>query len=132
MSVSTNGILFYGFPVDDESADHERIHDATREDDYEDWVAKLYGWDGASPRYAFEWEKQNPSPVTVGLHCSDGFTMYYVAIEQSEVVAHRGYPELVERLEAQPDWNDKLDDFCKRAGLTKPERYGWYVASWWC
>jgi hypothetical protein len=148
MSTSTDGILFYGFLIDEDSELSEKLSslgDDIDEDDENaplaeepsDVVAKLYGWDGKSPQYDFEWEREHPSPITIGMHCSDSCPMYYIAIKASEVVASRGYPEKI-TMQVQPGWDGVLNDFFqrlyKRFQLEPPAEpvvLGWYLVSWW-
>ena len=162
MGVSTNGIVFYGFLINEDEdeafeqfaplfnritgrSDEDADEDADEDEgvyvdvDVDEIVAKLYGWDGENPQYCFEWENEHPSPITIGMHCSHEYPMYYVAIKASEVTAYRGHPKsLNEVLSIQPKlgeptWNDLLCDFCERAGITPPpsDKFGWFVVSMW-
>lgn len=150
MGTSTDGILFYGFLVEDEEALHDRLsgvgpdddddNDVSEDDDdvseeHSSMVAKLYGWDGKNPKYDWDWEKKHPSPVTIGTHCSGDCPMYYVAIAASEVTARRGYPEAVST-ETKPEWDAILTDFMSKLsdkfGMELPKvKFGWYLASMW-
>lgn len=140
MGTSTDGIVFYGFPVEEGEATHQRIWELCGEYDEDDdtdvlepdeVVAKLYGWDETKLKYSFQWEKEHPSPVTIGMHCSCDYKMYYIAIKESEVTANRGYAKEFTPV-TQPGWDDTLRDFCDRAGIQPPEKFGWYVVSMWC
>lgn len=106
------------------------------------------GWDSTPKDYTPEeqgiideycafWKKQRElaaeSPVEVGSHCSCECPMPYVCIRASEVTAHRGDAIEIKSLEAKPEWDAQLKDFCKLMGIKvgnkKPR---WWLVSMWC
>jgi hypothetical protein len=146
MGQSTDGILFYGFPIEEDTANGNVIAglspegdeperpenlDADVDYDYSDqdtiW-AKKFGLKGG---YKEVWKHQETYPVTIGRHCSGDYPMYYVAIKESELTANRGYPQEVKSLEVNLAWKHQLIEFCKVYGLEPPAKFGWYLASYW-
>lgn len=108
MSVSSDGILFYGCLMPE-------------------------GW--KSPE---EWDGEVPDEfgITLGWHCSDRYPMPYLAITETHTIAWRGYPKQVNDLfnthpeSAQDEWIRRFKKFSKQTGI-KLEPLGWYLASWW-
>ena len=124
MGVSTDAILFYGFPVDDGGPNHEIICgsdlDADDElDEDEIWRRKF-----ALPPEVAVWQHQDKYPVTVGTHCSGDCPLHYVAVKKSEITASRGYPEEIKSLDVNPKWDRQLLEFCKVWGLKPPKKFG--------
>ena len=134
MGTSTNGILFYGFPVNEDDKNQEILSGADEHGDYNDdefdldvlWAEKF----GLDPKNHGEiWKHQQHYPVKIGFHCSDSYPMHYVAVRKSEVVSNRGYPKRVKALEVDPAWDKQIKDFCTKFGLKPPKEFGWWVAS---
>jgi hypothetical protein len=115
MTTSTDGILFYGYhlPEDTEWNIEEREE---------------------------LWDDDNP--VLVGSHCSDESPMYYVYVQESQTIAPRGLPREVTSLTARYFWDDQLHKFIEKHDLPPPNQevneyggetsgIGWWLASYW-
>ena len=132
MGVSTNGILFYGFPLDEETS---------YIDDWEDIYTEKKGVvvpiesiseaeDGVYSSYwAAQREKIKEAECEVGTYCSGEYPMLYVAISSSHKVAYRGDAVRIESLEIQSDWREKLEAFCEVMEILWEEP-GWYLVSY--
>lgn len=132
MGTSTDAILFYGFPIDDGSDNHEVLTGfGENEDDGMDedelWRKKFN-----LPEDVDVWQHQKTHPVTIGGHCSCDCRMYYVSIKKSELTANRGCPKKVKTLDIDAKWDEQLNEFCKVYGLKPPKSYGWHLVSDWC
>jgi hypothetical protein len=71
--------------------------------------------------------------VTWGWHCSDAAPMRYLAIEESEVTAWRGYPVPLPSTATPLQWEDVLNEELERHGVEPPEgenQPGWWIVSW--
>jgi hypothetical protein len=66
-------------------------------------------------------------------HCSIAHTMWFAAIDKTEVCAHRGYPEEItgQDLSRNPEWDAKLQAFCNKHNLMAAGKPGWWMASYW-
>lgn len=115
MGVSTDGILFYGFPIEEGSDLHDRITEEDSEDQSEDKIAwlKEYG--------------NSDLGISIGTHCSYEYPMYY--LYSKEVTAARGYPKELD-VTVDPMWNKNFQAFCKKYQIPwiKPK---WWLASLW-
>lgn len=118
MGVNTNAILFWGFAVDEDSPTHEQIEDEGEDDG---------PMPGTLARLSYMGD--DDGGVTIGHHCSDGCTMYYVAIKASEQTAYRGH--VVEaKMDQAPEWPDMLRAFCDKYAIEMPEPK-WLLVSYW-
>lgn len=122
MGVSTDAKLFYGFPIDEDSKAHEMIADYDGDGAEDKPKGASLGWLANSG--------ESDCGVTIGYHCSDEVTMYYVAIEKSEKTACRGYPEPIKDLKPGDDWHRRIQSFCEAYGI-KPGKIGWWMCSYW-
>jgi len=141
MGVSTDAILFYGICFEELGTGEYPWEIGY--DGYDEWMASLYGLEPPEgdyseetrPKYNRYWnEKQKilkGTGLEIGYHCSDQYTMYYLTVKDSEIRAHRGYPESLKTLEIGEDWDAKIRDFCERADFGKDENVGWWLVSWW-
>lgn len=118
--------------------DHVPFEESTRENELWDAWYKEH-----KPRVQAFW-KEEPEfveelldGITVGTHCSGSCPMYYIAIDESSATARRGYPlafdndELAETPERLAGWDAKLRAFCEMAGIEPPEKFQWFLASYW-
>jgi hypothetical protein len=139
MGTSTDGILFYGFPIEEDGANANVLAGLTPEgeeiepevDDYdpsdEDSVwAEKFGL-----KEEAVWEHREKYPVEIVHHCSSEYPMYGIAVRESHLSTRRGHPKEVKSFEVQPNWDSRLRGFCKVYGLVPPEKFGWYLASYW-
>ncbi len=120
MSVSTDAILFYGYTFDPEDDDTGEAVTAVVEKADED----------------YDWSKTigNAYGVILGRHGSAEYPMPYLAIEESETQAARGYPERIDPHALA--WGRGLDERLRAAA----EAYGlsiegkepsWWLVSYW-
>jgi hypothetical protein len=142
---STNGILCYGFclPYEDEPIPWLQIEGEDDEEmEFDEFLAKLEGLEKPTADY-----KEDPKPhkaywkakdelaakvgVTLVYHCSGDYSMYILAIRESEYTASRGYPKgLGQGLPDTVEWRDRLKAFCERAGIRFAEPQ-WILCSMW-
>jgi len=123
MGMSTDGILFWGItfeegecPWDNETFDYDR-------DEWERYACQRLGFKDKSELYDVEDEVG----VTLGIHCSYDYPMYYLAVKDSEQTANRGYP-VDAKFEVGADWQEKMKEFCEALDIpvTNPR---WILAS---
>ena len=82
--------------------------------------------------------KKLQQDVELGRHCSGDYPMYYISIEEAHHQAGRGYPtelapeDLVVSVEKRAEWDARLKAFCEMAGIEIPEKFGWFLVSYWC
>lgn len=123
MGISTNAYFAYGFAVDDESADHEKVADYLAIDDETDY-------DEPSSLTKLE-ENYN---ITIIEHGSGDEPLYIVAVASTFIGAGRGYPKLIEPKTISGLKQKEADKLLQRAaehlGITcsKPM---WVLASYW-
>lgn len=142
MSVETDAILCYGFPLtDDDGCEEislsERFPGHTVENDIDECIASIYGHKALKD---FDVNKYNTDAVyretceenwsnarkivntcgiTIVKHCSNSYPLYLVVATDSVSIAGRGYPhELGQNIESVASWKDVLEDFCKRTNIT--------------
>ncbi len=119
MGVSTNAIIFYGIDLDSEDPDIEDIVYDSEKGEYID-----------------------SEFVGIDMHCSCSYPMYYVYIKESQIVASRGYPVILDKKPIMPDlprvyakiewgeWNTLIEAFCKEHNLPYKEPQ-WLLCSMW-
>lgn len=128
MGVSTDALLVYGFPVDEDDVPGgedpwEQMEDTLLEKLVgftEKWVA------GGSGYFARRGEAEELMGVEIVGHCSNEETMYFIAT--SKIRAWRGSPEKIEEL--VPGDDVKLRAAAEVLGIKNPE-IGFWLASWW-
>lgn len=115
MGISTDAILFYGFPL---GLDEGEIP--------EEWEADWLSVDGDAE--AFLKERGYSGGVEIGIHCSYDYPIYYAAAK--ETVARRGRVMAIadHDLEDTSKADKELDAFCKALGLPN-QQYGWFLVS---
>lgn len=130
MSISSDGILFYGFLIDEDKQEElERLfdYDETGIEEPEEYYAmKVLNKGKVSYEEYSELDKKEPCEI--GMHCSYDYPMYYVGIKESELRAWRGYPKKIESFDINKKWNQQIKDFCKIMGIEYQEP-DWYLAS---
>ncbi len=150
MGTSTNGILFYGFPLEDDIGETE--HSWLDEDGDGEWEyhylehfgvtsPSIVDYDNKTPEekaaqkiyYERRRELLEAAGCEIDYHCSCDYSMYYVAFKAKNFTAYRG-----DAVEVTGDMLDiprvvegKLRDFCKIMGI-KWEQPKWYLVSLWC
>lgn len=152
MGVSTDAILFWGYCLDGDGVypwNAEADDDGDEADadlDPEERYALAVGvkppiaeWNDKDEKikadYHRFWDEKRKaaakSRCTVGYHCSDECSMYYVAIKKSETKAHRGYPKNIKSLEVGDDWEQKLRAYCEVMGIKTRQKPKWWLVSYW-
>jgi hypothetical protein len=118
---STDAILCYGIPLEEDydfdEAFSGKIKDEDLEEDY------ISGWT------ASEYLEKETDCVLIS-HCSCDYPMFILSVEESKIRAWRGDPKEVTSLDVKPEWNEKIQKVADLMGLSgKP---GWWLASDWC
>lgn len=133
MGVSTNGILVFGTPIDEESDSLSFLKEF--DNDFDTFVDSLSGL----PRWGeknHDWNKthnfRNNYPIDLTLHCSLDYPMYILSIRGTQTTAYRGYVEIIDPndLVVSKDKIDKLKVFCDEYGIEWQEPK-WYLVSMW-
>jgi len=148
MGVSTDGILFYGICLPEESYEWS--------DDSNCFIEEKLGLKDQSGlfdehgEYAVEegteeherrkklWHKHKDRCMAarkelganVDIHCSYNYPMNYIFAEGSRIRASRGYPEEVKSLEVKPEWDVNIRKLCDILGV-EYEQPKWYLVSMW-
>lgn len=141
MGVSTDGILFYGLIWDDEY-DFESVPDTY------DWPEVIAKQRGIPFEDYLPYDQRKPIEaefgVNFGHHGSDGWSVPYIYVVESQTTAWRGSPQKIDKQFTHAacldtttktfDWNAKLDNFIAALGLEDDvadlER-AWWLCSWW-
>jgi hypothetical protein len=111
VSVSTDGIYFFGLCSDDESLELE---------EYDNWSWK--------EQEAFEKEYG----VKIGRHCSGDYPMYYLAVTDTKTTAWRGGPQKITPMGISPAWEKTINEAADKIGWPKDDRdIGWWLTSYW-
>lgn len=115
MGVSTNAMLYYGIPFEE---DDERLEydENSEEEEQHELAQALY-------------ESTDLGGVTIETHCSYDFPMYIASIDSH--VAYRGEPVRIKTL-TTPSAHEraKLQAFAKKYKLDY-SKAGWYLCSMW-
>lgn len=132
MGVSTDGILFYGIGLGEDSLDEYRenwTHEEWDEEFYKRAGSLLYPAEGY---YEAQQEARKKWGVEIGIHCSYDYSMYYIALISHNHSASRGYPEEItpEMIAVPADADEKIRAFCELMGIPF-EQPKWYLASLW-
>jgi hypothetical protein len=160
MGVSTNGILVYGIPFPEE---YVFPWNDESDSEPEEWWLKHLGYtppfeiyedgeyiNGVRPpdrmvdeyyNHRMDFLKKNPLPVSIEIHCSCDYPMYFVTLKHLVQTSHRGYPSIVNMgCLSVPDQDKKtIIDFCEKY-LKPMNDYDefpemepkLYLASLWC
>lgn len=119
MSTSTDAILCYGIPLDE-----DQVIDADGEPLL--WVEDFTAWLCRSiPRARIS--SLNLALVT---HCSGDCPRYILSIRDSKMVASRGDVVFVLKLDTRPEWENQLRIACEMLGL-KQMTGNWCLVSYW-
>ncbi len=121
MSISSDGIFFYGLIWKDEeppwgSPTPDELQKASGEPEWEDLFEARSG------------QKLADSPVVAAIHCSFSCPMPLVAIQETLVYGYRGYPKQAKSLTVKLEWEGQLRKFCDIMGIEWQEP-AWWVAS---
>jgi hypothetical protein len=142
MGVSTDAILFYGFPFGDEGEEFP-WHKDQYDNDWVQYYAEKIGIPIPTEEYSEEtkkifsefWNKRNKAveecECEIGIYCSYDYPMLYAAIQRFTVTTWRG--DCNEVNTNRPVWPkeiDKLRDFCKLMGIEFQEPK-WYMVRLW-
>jgi hypothetical protein len=148
MGVSTDAILFYGYCWDEPRDMPESWEDtvAVRRGAKNPWDS--YQWAGGEAMS--RWCRENKEALDdwyrakeavekefgcdIHYHCSGDFSIPYVSVEASRVVALRGYPQQIKMPPEQdtPLWDRQLEKFLSELEIEKPqEAPAWWLVSYW-
>jgi hypothetical protein len=156
MSVSSDAVLFYGYCWEDEeqlfSDDEEwtdRIYrnrgfvdpfDSYHEPEslsYSERSAHYSAWadenrSAMDARYSHLKDIRTEFPCEIGYHGSGEWSVPYIYIVESQTLAYRGGPQVIESLVSQHLWNVKLDEFMDALSIEPPQAVPqWWLASYW-
>ena len=134
MGISTDAILCYGIQVEDLdervlSEPYPELPDdllAQLQEDFsaDELLAALYGW-RPSAEDPYAWSALKTLPVALEPHCSEEHRRHVLTIPSSVTRAYRGYPESIENLNVESQWDKVLQDACRRLGLTYTQPRWW-------
>jgi len=148
MSVSTDGILFFGFTFHEEDADSENLSTkpAWFEIDWEEFYVTKKGLTKPSEKYPpnrdpeleAAWDKYytakrdmlKAEPCTVAFHGGEGCWALFVTVKGGYLRASRGYPKKVTMFTGSPSWFEQIKTFCQIMEIDFQEP-AWYLASYW-
>ena len=126
MGVSTDGILVYGIPMEEEFNFMGELYT-------DEYIDHLLGVEEC------EWDvrrdARNACPVEIVSHCSYDYPMYIVALTGTRIWASRGYPVEVdpEKLNIDPEKIKEYHKFITDKGIPVPEGETphWVLCSMW-
>ena len=158
MSVSTDGIIFYGWLFEE---GHEFPWDLPDDGDFdgdmEKWWRSVNGYKplfelytddgyagGKKPiqmkidqyySHQHEWEEANPLPFELVDYCSDECPIYALAVKGTVLTANRGYPKPFSPYNLSDTFTALqvayLETFCKKYGIELKGEPQWWLASYW-
>lgn len=140
MSQSTDAIIAFGFDLGDMTLEEILKEDPDGED-FEDWLATQAGVvypAGHAGIESAEYEAYKAArdaaiaacPVELVRHCSDEYTMYFLALRRSVTRASRGYPEPISLTEPTAAQREAMAMFCAGLGIDWQEP-AWHIFSMW-
>lgn len=154
MGVNTSAILFYGYTWNEEiklfEGEWEEIICRKRgivnpddfykepenstfkeKQEYADKWAEKHGKEIDNWHQAIE-NVREEFPCEIGHHCSSDYSMPYICIKESEIIARRGYPKKITDLATNPNWKEKLEKFVKEIGIDVTDKEAaWWMVSYW-
>lgn len=135
MSVSSDGILCYGFKITDEKGSEVDL-DLPYLEDFDALVLSMSSlkepdnFDNdkfdLDPEYKKIWREYWEAKkvflkeigVTLVHHCSYDYPEYILAASKSVITAARGYPEeLGQDITKEKEWRQLIFDFCCKSGI---------------
>ena|SRR6218665_1878172 len=135
MGVSTDGILVFGIPLEEEDCAPAFLEEYDGDfDSFLDSKNGLPQWGepGHDWNKTHEWRKNFPIDLT--RHCSHEYTMYILSVRGTEKTASRGYVEEIDPRSMIDSITQKdidiLKAFCDEYGIEWAEPK-WYLCSMW-
>ena len=147
MGVSTNGQIAFGYSFEEET-------EFPWGDDVEAWWRKVRGYtpevelydadgnylngiepskEATSAYYAAQraWDKANPMPVEIELHCSYDYPMCIIAVPGTCYSNRRGFPQEIDpaALVVTAEQRASLDAFCNEFDIEIPGEAKWWLTS---
>lgn len=147
MSVSTDGILFFGIAYD-EDFDVSRIAEdngmSSRDFDFENLLESKLGIEPPKeefskdqlesvwrPYWARARELKDKYPCQVGIYRSGDYPLYFVYVKSGYYCVNRGYAkEIPSDITPSPEWADQIRSFCNLMGLPFKQPQ-WLLVSFW-
>lgn len=121
MSISSDGIFFYGMIWKDEEPPWKPLSEKELEED--DDLSTNPEWEDI---YRLRSGKEiRGLPVELGAHCSYESGWYFLGITSTIVRASRGYPEKAPTVIERGEWRSQLEEFCAIMGIP------WQEPAWW-
>jgi hypothetical protein len=151
MSVSSDGILTYGYALEEDA--YVPWNDEKYNNDFDVWWMQVNGYKpphdlydengGYRPEITMKEKNENreyrkqfhddhPQPIQLVQHCSYEYPMYIIAAKETTTLASRGYPRMIE-LElltlASNGQADILKEFCDEYDIEVKGEPAWWLAS---
>ena len=135
MSISSDGILFYGIMLNWEDGEEPWADD--EDGDHEEWLANKLGISDREPKHEVYtsddwksyWKYKREQFALLGvefvLHCSYDYSMWGIAVSESLSNASRGEPKEIKSTDIKPEWANRLKSFCESVGI------GYEEPKWW-
>jgi len=141
MTISSDGILFFGIELGDDYDNEWPWEQVGDEEEWEAFVAEKLGvkkpdvpYEGNEAVHSAYWDAKRdiikPLDCEIGLHCSYDHGMLYVALKSKNLTASRGSPQVVTEdfMKITSEDIQKLKEFCKLAEIEWQEPK-WYLTS---
>lgn len=160
MGVSTDGIIFCGWPLEEDvelpwgACDEDGEYD---EGDHEEWWRRISGFEnlfqlynergeyvggvrpddekiGAYYEHRRKWLEANPIPFEVVNYCSGDYPIYAIALNGTVTTARRGFPQKFdpEEMEIDLEEADRIRLLFLEHGMHLPDDDpAWHLASYW-
>ena len=118
MSVSSDGILVFGFPIGEEDESPEFLGEC---DDMDDFIAGV--WDTSKTDYATRKAIIDTCPADLALYCSYDYGMNILSVRGTELSASRGDAVEVtaEHLAVSPERIAAFKSWCESVGIEYQE-----------
>ena len=141
MSKSNDAILAFGFSLEELRPECLESSDLSQNyENFEDMVVALniiepdkcfeYEGDSNSPEWKKYYEKvkkiKEACPVELIWFCSYDYPMYFVALKNTKITAHRSYTKLANLRNISIEELDKLKEFCKEYKI-KWKEPNWFL-----
>lgn len=130
MGTSSDANLFFGVIF------NEGFEFPWGEEDITHWWRLQNGFTENDPRinWSFqqrrEWDEQNPLPVELVNYCSLDYPIIALAVADTVITAHRGYPKKVQFDPVDSEKIIAFMSFCARFGIELPHEPAWILSSY--
>ena len=124
MSISSDGIFFYGMIWKDSEPPWREASIKEREEEGCDELSTNPEWEDL---YCLRSGKEiKDCPVELRMHYSYGAAgRWFLGVEETVVQASHGWPEKAKTVTEKPEWRSQLEQFCVIMGIE------WQEPAWW-